>query len=156
VEPPTVDRVVDDAIIIAKTAVRMAVKNRIIVDAIREDLDYDPAEMGAVARRELDSLVDQNNELADHQRLARNSSIYRSLAEALRELSMDTEAVAAIVEESREAAWQEISTVLGSRLSARAVGPKLDPSYEREREARLRELISVDLARLELENLPEY
>ena len=154
VEPPPVARVVEDAMLIARTAVRMAVKNRILVDAIRDDRDYDPAAMAELAREELVTLAAQNDAVAEHQLLERNIEVYGGLASALREAASDTENVAAIVEESRDAAWREISTVLRSRLSA--MDPGRDPHYEAERESRLRALVRVDLAQLRLNRLPEY
>lgn len=156
VEPAPVERVADEGLMIAKTAVRMAVKNRIIVDAIREDLDYDAAAMARAARAELESLAEQNTALARNQLTERNIRIYRSVADGLRAAAEDAEEVEQLVEDSRQAAWREISTVLRARLSTHAIDPAGDPGYESERDARLRELVEVDLARLSLDQLPEY
>jgi hypothetical protein len=142
--------------VIARSAVRMAVKNRIIVDAIREDRDYDPAAMATVAQRELDSLAAQSEATAPTQSTERYATVYRELAKALLSLSADCDSIEQLVEEAREAAWSEISTVLRSTLDARARDPREDPEYERLRAGRLRQLVSVDLAQLELHKLPEY
>jgi hypothetical protein len=156
VEPAPIERVVDEAMMIARTAVRMAVKNRIIVEAIREDRDYDAAAMSEVARLEFATLAERNDDVAGIQTVSRNETVFRLLAGRLREASEDVELIESVVEEARDAAWREISGVLDSRLSSRAVDPRRDPSYELERESRLHKLITVDLARLELERIPQY
>ena len=155
VPPAPIERVVDEGLMIATTAVRMSVKNHLIVDAIRDSLDYDAGALADVARAELEKLARQNVDAAREQREARNIHIHRGLADALRALADDDDAVSGIVEKSREEAWREVSGVVSTVLAARSVDSR-DPDYEAERDERLRELLSVDLAKLELESLPEY
>jgi hypothetical protein len=155
VPPAPIERVIDEGLMIATTAARMSVKNHLIVDAIRDNVDYDASALADVAREELEKLAVQNVEAAREQREARNIHIHRGLADALRALAGDEEAVAAIVEKSREEAWREVSGAVSTVLAARSVDSR-DPNYEAEREQRLRDLVSVDLAKLELESLPEY
>ena len=155
VPPAPIERVVDEGVMIATTAVRMAVKNHIIVDALRESLDYDAESLAAVARDELEKLAQQNVTSARDQREARNIHIHRGLADGIRALADDPDAVSKIVEQSREEAWREVSGAVSTVLAARSVDHR-DPDYEAEREKRMRELVNVDLARLELETLPEY
>jgi hypothetical protein len=57
-------RAVDEGVMIALTAIRMAVKNRIIVGALRERNDYNADEYVAAARQEITALARQNDELA--------------------------------------------------------------------------------------------
>ena len=155
VEPAPVERVVEEGILISHTAVRMQVRNHLIVSAIRDGSDYDPEELAEFARAELEHLAAQNVLLAREQLTGRNIAIYRGLANAQRDLAADDAAIAKIVEQSRQEAWQEISGAVATTLAARAVDPR-DPDYETDRDERLRALLSVDLAKLELESIPEY
>jgi len=155
VEPAPVERVVEEGILISHTAVRMQVRNHLIVSAIRDDSSYDPEELGEFARREFESLADQNVLLAREQLTGRNISIYRGLANALREVAADDAAIAKVVEASRQEAWQEISGAVATTLAARAVDPR-DPDYAAEREARISDLLAVDLVKLQLDSVPEY
>ena len=155
VEPAPVERVVEEGLLIAMTALRMQVKNSMIVDAIRNDNSYDPEALASVARAELETMAAQNVRLARDQLTARNIAIYRGLADALRELAADGTRISEVVEQSREEAWREVSGAVATTLAARAVDPR-DPAYEEEKDARIRDLLTVDLARLELESLPEY
>jgi hypothetical protein len=153
--PAPVERVIDEGVMIATTAVRMSVKNHIIVDALREGLDYDPEALAAVAIAELEKLAAQNAQSARDQYTARNIGIHRGLADALLAAAANPETVASIVEQSRNEAWREVSGAVSTVLSARARVAR-DPDYEEHREERLRQLIDLDLSILEIESLPEY
>jgi len=155
VEPAPVERVVEEGVLIALTAVRMQVKNHFIVTAIRDDQSYEPEVLAEFARNEIEILAAQNVQLARDQLTARNIGIYRGVADALRQVAADDEKIAATVEQSRQEAWQEVSGAVATTLKALAVDPR-DPDYEADRDERLRTLLTVDLARLELESLPEY
>lgn len=70
VDPPVVplapiDRVVEEAMIIYTSAVQMTIKNRIIVSALGEHLDYDHEALIDIASAELERLADENDETAD-------------------------------------------------------------------------------------------
>lgn len=134
----------------------MSVKNRIIVGAVRDGLDFDVVAISAFATDELLKLADQNVVLARRQYTERNISIYRSLANALTNAATDTDALEALVEQSRRGAWHELSSAVTTSLAMREHGPQSDPRYEIERPERLRQFIAIDMARLELEMLPEY
>lgn len=155
VEPAPVERVVEEGLLIALTAVRMQVKNHFIVAAIRDDQSYEPEVLAEYARNEIEILAEQNVKLARDQLTARNIGIYRGVADALREVAADDERIAATVEQSRQEAWQEVSGAVAKTLAARAVDPR-DPDYAADRDARLRELIVVDFVKLQLDSVPEY
>ncbi|TBN56509.1 hypothetical protein EYE40_03335 [Glaciihabitans arcticus] len=155
VEPAPVERVVEEGILISHTAVRMQVRNHLIVSAIRDDSSYDPDELAEFARAEFESLAAQNVLLAREQLTGRNISIYRGLANAQRELAEDDAAIAKIVEQSRQEAWQEISGAVATTLAARAVDSR-DPDYAAERESRIADLLTVDFVKLQLDSVPEY
>jgi len=97
VEPAPIERVVEEGLLIAMTALRMQVKNSMIVDAIRNDNSYDPEALASVARAELESMAEQNVTLARDQLTARNISIYRGLADALRDLAADDQRISEVV-----------------------------------------------------------
>jgi hypothetical protein len=142
VEPPPVSRVIEEGLLIAESAVRMAVKNRIIVSAVRDQNDYDAAEYAKVAQNELSFAMEQNFENServviereaavrsrgaathehdygwdDRETLRRRRAVYEGLAAELRAWRDDPERVAALVEDARLAAWADISASLETRL----------------------------------------
>jgi hypothetical protein len=132
-----IKRVVEEGVLIARNAVRMAVKNRIIVDAARDHLDFDDGALAGLVHIEFDRAV-QNG-----------------LAEGLREASMDGELISSIIGEARELAWSEIGTAIIAKLRM-AYLPTEDPNYEAERQRRLRELRTINLAELEVAAQGEY
>ncbi|CAN5316456.1 hypothetical protein BH11ACT2_BH11ACT2_12850 [soil metagenome] len=148
--------------LIATSAVRMAVKNHLIVDALRDNRDYDPAALAAVARDEFLALAEQNDDSAarvwddgvwddeptDSDRNQRKREVFRGLAVAMRAEAADADRLATVVSHARDAAWHEVGAVVEAKLVA---PPEIvrDAAYEREREGRIRALKEVDLAGLE-------
>ncbi|WP_167045372.1 hypothetical protein [Salinibacterium sp. ZJ454] len=155
IPPAPIERVVEEGLLIATTAVRMQVKNHIIMDAIQRNTEYDPIDLAAVARDEFEVLAKQNDSFAYKQTEDRYIDIHRSLAEALRKAAHDTDKVAGVVEQAREQAWNEVGSAIVAKL-ARAGEPGRDPDYEREKQSRLRTLIAVDLATLSEESRDTY
>ena len=161
-EPAPIDHVVADGMLIATSAVRMAVKNRLIVAALRENDDYDPEALAVVASAELEHLAEQNEESAarvwqdgtwtdepsDGERNQRKRDVFTGLARVLRDAAADPEQLRSIVDQARDAAWDEIGAVIETKL---VVEPEIvpDAAYEREREGRIRALKEVDIAGLE-------
>ncbi|MGV8885034.1 MAG: hypothetical protein ACOH1T_05535 [Microbacteriaceae bacterium] len=155
IPPAPVERVVEEGMLIATTAVRMHVRNSLVVDVIRHDNDFDPEALLLVARHEFETLADQNDATASTRHTQRNLAVLRALSAALRAAAADDDVLRSIVEQAREEAWREVSGVVAMTLAAQAVDPR-DPDYERQREKRIRALINVDLAQLELDALPQY
>jgi hypothetical protein len=149
IPPAPIDRVVEEGLLIATTAVRMHVKNHLIVDALRRDVNFDADALAEVASTEYKLIADQNEELAARQPEERYATIYSSLAEALRKAAADPERITQIVEEARDQAWNEVSGAVYAKLSDWAGDPVRDPDYEREKATRLRALIAIDLAGLQ-------
>jgi len=171
-EPPSVDRMVDEGFLIALSAVRMAVKNDIIIGALREHVDYDPARYAATAREELSLLARQNEEYAERVgRLRKDVGKHRwglDLTEdqrgdltqfALRlqvhkrlTLALDTEAaaedhVAVLVERAQREASEEIRDAVSTRLISLAIDPT-EAEYAERRADRLDMFVLVNLALL--------
>ncbi|WEO76649.1 hypothetical protein BJQ94_14965 [Cryobacterium sp. SO2] len=171
---PTTTRIVDEGMLIAMSAVRMALKNRIIVGALREHADYDPAEYAALARQELHEVARQNdedstrverlgsylsrttgsgksreleNKRRDVIRLGRRRTLHDRVAERLRALADDDERVAALVEQARTDALQEVNDALATRLLAQRIDPH-QPGYAAARAERMRAVGAIDLAAL--------
>jgi hypothetical protein len=171
---PQVKRIVDEGLLIALSAVRMAVKNGIIVGALGDHFDYDPARYAVLARDELDRLIRQNDEdarrvgrlrralttarwsssLTEDQRgdvsqLALRRRVHKKLAAALGAVAGDGEHVARLVEGARRAASDEINDAVTARLIRLSIDAR-DPDYEQRRAARTEMLVHLDLALLKL------
>jgi len=171
---PSTARIVDEGMLIALSAVRMALKNRIIVAALRDHNDYDPSVYAALARQELHEVARQNdedstrverlgsylarttgkgkgreleNKRRDVVRLGRRRTLHDNVAERLREIAADDDRVAEIVEKARADALQEINDALSARLLAQKVDPR-QPGYAAERAERMRAVGKIDLAAL--------
>jgi hypothetical protein len=172
-EPITVERAVEEGMLIARSALTMEVKNRIIVGALRDDLAFDPKETADLVRSELSVLSREQagyarrmNRLAiavsgargasirdhdygprDYRVLTHRGKIYAALSDELERLVGDADFVAEIVETARTRAWAELGGTIVSRLE-RALGVHRDPDYVIDRIDRMRSLVEVDLAAL--------
>jgi hypothetical protein len=129
VEAAPIERVVEEGVLIARNAVRMAVKNRIIVDAARDHLDYDDGVLAGFVHVEFDDLANQAERLLTVSHSARNRAVQKGLAEGLRQASMDGELISNIIDEARELAWSEIGTAILAKLRV-AYLPREDPLYD--------------------------
>jgi hypothetical protein len=162
-------RAVDEGVLIALTAIRMAVKNHIIVGALRDDRPYLPGAYIEVAREEVAELAQQNDDLAarlkrralaradqvhpnahdvaESQRSELLRHVYTNLAKSLRAVGDNSTRMAELVESARQDAWSEIRQAWHLKLADRTP-VDVGPDYERHREGRLLELIYIDLAAL--------
>ena len=176
VAPAPVEQVVREGALIGESVVRLALRNRVIVDALRDRRDLDRSALAAVAARELENLADQEWESAERIRFRRDRSpvdnpfqdeaglsadqllesqrrenIHRSMSDAFAERATDEAALASIVERSREEAWAEIGDVLVERASDLAFVPQRDARYDAQRVERMDTLVALDLTELALE-----
>ncbi|TDW30369.1 hypothetical protein [Cryobacterium psychrophilum] len=172
VDVPSVDRMADEGFLIALSAVRMAVKNDIIIGALRDHIDYDPARYAATARDELGLLARQNEEYAERvggmrkevgknrwgfdltedQRgdLAQYSlrlQVHKRLTLALDTEAADEDHVAHLVERAQREASEEIRDAVSTRLISLAIDPR-EAEYAERRADRLDMFLLVDLALL--------
>ena len=166
------ERIVDEGLLIALSAVRMAVKNHIIVGALREHDNFDESSYETVARDELLLLAVQNEEDAvrvaqerralasrrwsqgftederlDLGRLARRRRAHKGLALILHAVAEDDEKLAAIVENAQHDASYEIRKALAARLIRQTIDGNA-PGYARMREERIKYLLAIDFAML--------
>ncbi len=176
-----VDELVDEGVMIAGAALRLAIKNGIVLRALRDRADFDETAALDAVRTELWDLAvekeDDAQRIADarddardrsgkavHQSdyragdlhtLERREEVSRGLAERLRQLSSDDEYVRAVYARANEAALDELSAWIGATIPG-AGAPRDPRDYEQGRDERLRALVNVDLAMLEARNIPEY
>ena len=172
--PVSIERAVDEGVLIAEAAVTMDVKNYIIVEAIREAHPFDLEAVTAAVRRELLALVTENNENAtrlqdlavevqtprgapdnsegyqadDHPTLTKRGIIHVLLAAELERLSEDDAFVAELAERARVQAWAEVGSALESRLIA-SLPIEPDRFYEEDKDARIRAFYNINLRALE-------
>jgi len=171
-ESAPIDRIVDEGLLIALSAVRMAVKNDIIIGALREHVDFDPARYAERARIELHLLARQNEEysrrvtrmkkelgkgrwgfdLTDDERgdisqFTLRNRVHKRLTLALDAEATDEERVAHLVERAQRSASEEIRDAVSARLISLAIDPS-EPEYARKRADRLDMFLLVDFALL--------
>lgn len=162
----------DEGLLITLSAVRMAVKNSIIVTALRENVNFAEADYAAIARIELRALGKRNThdaERVEKQRkrlskskwtmsfsedsrqdivlLAKRRKVYERLAEALEAVAEDEVKVAELVASAQADAGAELGAAVTARLIAQAKVPD-EPDYKEKREDRMRDLVNIDLAML--------
>lgn len=171
VDPAEVEGAVADGLLIAKSAATIAVANRIILRALREQKPFDRDETAAAVRDELDRLATEQVDLAgrlseerakalkargrsrhqfdyrvdDNTALASRVTISTSIAGRLRGLAADHSYVDSVVTTARDRAWGDIGGAV-IQHAKEVVVP--DASYEEGRDDRLRDLLDVDLAAL--------
>ncbi len=172
VDEVPVSELVDEAVLIAGSGVRMAVKNLIILRALRDGANYDEARIIDSVRQELQNMADEKD--ADAARLAalradiqkrpgqpahhddyrrvdsdmieRREDVSHGLAVRLRELSEDDDYVKQLVDVAHAFAWDEIAASVEQKLLAAA--QPVDDKYEEYRDDRLLRLLG-DLNDLE-------
>ena len=172
-EPISVERAVEEGLLIARSALTMDVKNRIIVSVLRDDHRFDAIETALWVALELKRLsveqaeyAERMNHLAvevtnrhgprrhehdygprDYRLLIRRGLAYASLSDELARLVDEPTFVESVVEDARAQAWSELGTAIQSRLD---LGPMQQPDadYVLERDTRLRAFIAIDFARL--------
>ena len=181
-DPVPADEIAEEGVMIAASAVRMAVKNRQIVRALRERADYSEKAAVAAAREVFRQLarekrdeierIDDILEVArdrpgralhqtdyrkgDTAHLEKREEVSEILADRLDDLAEDDEYLHSVVVAARDAAWDEIAASIIAKLMRR---PELEAStreYRDQRDQRIRELVKVDLPLLEASSRPEY
>lgn len=169
---------VEEGVAIALAAVRLQVKNRILVDTIADGDDFAAEVFGGDAREALLALAQEQDDAAsamsklrlkawgrhsdphgthdyrdrDVRNLRRRAKQYAGVAKKLRQLAESDDDVHGIVEEARNLAWHDVENNIDRRLQIEAMRPEDDPDYARMRDARMQALRLVDLQRLATES----
>jgi hypothetical protein len=171
VDPDELRRSVDEGLLIAKSAVTVAVANRIILNALQRDEQFDADEVAGQTREELERMASEQAADAarmrevrakaqkqkgrsrhqhdyrrgDDLKLRTREATYEELAEELRARKTDDAWVDGIVVAARERAWDDIGETVVGRLGW-AQRPTAD--YEVGRDDRLRAMLDEDFAAL--------
>jgi hypothetical protein len=172
--PASIERSVDEGVLIASSTVTMDVKNYIIVEAIREGHPFNLADVVSAVRRALLALSDENEanaqrvqqlsvdvqtsrgasndsegyQVDDHPTLTKRGIIHALLAAELERLSEDPTFVEELAERARVQAWAEVGDAIEARLLDSLPAPR-DKFYEEDRDARVRALLNINLRALE-------
>ena len=168
---------ISEGIAIATAAVRLDVKNRILVGTIARGGVFDVDEYLDVARDALTAMAVESEEAVENltslrkrargrhsdpsgthdyrdrdvRNLRRRARQSAGVATRLRAIADDPEKLRAVVEEAREAAWGDVRGNLDRRLQVEGMRPAQDPDYDTMREARMQALRLVDLQGLAAE-----
>jgi hypothetical protein len=163
-----------EGVSIASAAARLAIRNRILVETIAHDEPFDVVAFTPFAHDTLTALADEQAQAAalvkrqrkkawgrftdpdgthdyrdrDMRNLRKRERQYRGVAKELRHRADDPDAVGALVEQARDAAWGDVEANLQRRLRVEGMRPEVDPDYETMRGARMQALRLVDLPRL--------
>ncbi|HTE61857.1 MAG TPA: hypothetical protein VK631_16000 [Solirubrobacteraceae bacterium] len=180
--PVPVEEIAEEGLMIAASAVRMAVKNRQIVRALRDRADYSEEAAISAARevfrqlaREKRDEVDRLDDIletardrpgralhqtdyrsADTDHLERREEVSELLADRLDELADDDDYLRGVVIAARDAAWDEIGASIEAQLRRRPELEAETAEYRNDRARRIKQLIAVDLPLLEASARPEY
>ena len=172
VEPLTFEETFNEGLLVAESAGRMALKNRIIIMALRGEEPYDAERSAAAAREVLLELMQETDEVAEWSATERESASQRegrsahqhdyhradawnlrlrervniAVAKRLGELRSDPDYLAAFAERARQDAWSEIAEVIDARLAREWPEIEVDETYLQERDSRVRGL-TLDLQR---------
>lgn len=169
-----VDEIVEQGQLVANVAVRMSVKNTIIMNALRRDIDYDAEEINAMVVEKLEELSAERIKDANHikrirdevrkhgrsawqeteygnddlRTLKHRQEVYESLASNLKAEAEDQDFVKATANVALTQAWEEIGDSLKDRAGHPYYGGGGTKEYKRERESRIQELIDGELQEL--------
>lgn len=176
-----VEDIVEQGLLVADVAVRMTVKNAIIMNALKENASYDEAQIIGMVSDSLNELAVERERDARHIERVRNEikanghsswreteygnhdsrtlrhrqEVYEVVAQELRKRTEDTEYLAATAERSRKLAWEEIGDSLKERASHPYYSGGHDDDYRDHRDERIQQLISMDLTALVKQQSPK-
>jgi hypothetical protein len=160
VAPAPVEQVAEEGVLIAASAVRMAVKNHLIVRALQQRSAFDRDALADAAASEFVAMAIQNEDSArrvwkdggwdqdpdDVEEYQRRRDLFLALAAAMRTAADNREMIDQIIDQARDDALAEIGDALVIQPAITDLVP--DADYERERKARIRAFKEIDLATL--------
>lgn len=171
-----------DGFAMAKQAAIMAIKNKILVQAITRPEAFDPTIFIEPAKEVLTTLAVESLETAEvvsadlkraerltGQALSRNDyrradrknltirlESLREIAHMLNQHRSDEHWLRQLITEAHDLAWSELSREMERSLDRKEALEFGGENYEEERTDRLRQFINLDLAQLIEEQTPEY
>lgn len=169
-----VEEIVEQGLLVADVAVRMTVKNAIIMNALKRQVDYDVTQIRDMVRESCEDLADERerdarhisrmrNEIRDTGRsswsesdygnddnrtLRHRQEVYEQVAAELRQRAADPTYLEETAERARQAAWHEIGDSLADRATHPYYSGGDNDEYRSERDSRIEQLISKDLPAL--------
>ena len=169
-----VEEITEQGLLVADVAVRMTVKNAIIMNALKRHVDYDADQIIDMVRETTIDLAEERERDAKHisrmrgeirdtgrsswsesdygnddnRTLRHRQEVYEKVAEELRNRAADDAYLTAAAERAREMAWDEIGTSLADRAEHPYYSGGNNDEYREEREARIQQLIEKDLTAL--------
>lgn len=173
-----VEEIVEQGLMVADVAVRMNVKNAIILNALGRKADYDEQQIkkmvqdaalelavererdarhisrmrGEIRKNGYSSWSENDYGSDDNATLRHRQEVYEQVAAQLRERAEDESYLAESAERARSAAWNEIGDSLKEKASHPYYAGGSSDEYKREREARIELLIQRDLTNLMMEH----
>lgn len=166
-----------EGVAIATAAAKLTVRNQILVGTIAGGGTFEIDRYVDVARQALLAMAKESDDAAENlvklrkrakgrhsdphgthdyrdrdvRNLRRRAKQSTGVADQLRRMTDDPEALRALVEEARSAAWADVRGNLDRRLRVEGMRPDQDPDYDRMRDARMQALKLVDLQALSSE-----
>ncbi|GAA1634222.1 asparagine synthase [Leucobacter chromiireducens] len=169
-----VEEIVEQGLLVADVAIRMTVKNAIIMNALQKHVDYDEAQIVEMVREATEDLARERERDAKHiarmrgeirdtgrsswsesdygnddnRTLRHRQEVYERVAEELHAKAADEAGLQATALRARDLAWHEI----GDSLKERATHPYYSggdsEEYQEARDSRIQQLIEKDLTEL--------
>jgi DNA polymerase I-like protein with 3'-5' exonuclease and polymerase domains len=169
------EREVGEGLLLAEYAVRLTVKNQILVDVVGRGEDFDRARAGEQVQAELGTLAREYQEAAERMRhdariaawrlgrgrhqhdyravdrrnLRRRARAAEEVARRLRAAERDADAVVALVDAARAAAWEDLAGEVHRALRRVEPPPPPPPDLDpEERALRQQMVVALDLTAL--------
>ena len=178
----SIENSAEDGLAMARLGAIMAVKNKILVQAITGPEAFDPGLFIEPAKEAVTMLAVESLETAatvaadlKRARKLRGEAMYRDdyrrgdvknltirlgslekVAQSLKDNLENEEWLRALITEAHGLAWAELSREMERSLDRKEASEFGDENYEVERKDRLRQFINLDLAQLIEEQTPEY
>lgn len=169
-----VDDIIEQGLLVTDVAVRMTVKNDIIMNALKRRMDYDEQQIANMVVHSIEQLADERERDArhigrvrgevkkfgssawtdaeygndDNRTLRHRQQVYEGVAAELRRRADDQEYVTRTAQRAREAAWEEIGASIAERATHPYYSGGASAEYQRARDKRIQLLIERDLTEL--------
>ena len=169
-----VEDIVEQELLVSDVAVRMGVKNEIIMNALARGKNWDRSQVLHLVRSTIERLAEERERDAAHisrvrdeiRRRGRSSwtegsydgddnptlkhrqAVYEGVSEELRARLQDDEYIGNAASRAHELAWEEIGTSLKDRAEHPYYSGGHTEEYQRERDDRIQQLIAKDLTQL--------
>jgi hypothetical protein len=143
---------VEEGMLIVELAVRMTVRNAIVLSALRDHGNFNSGALEAVARDRLLDLANEEDEAAQRagerdggnpdDRGVRLVALHLGVAKMLRQRAADAEFMKGILRHARDSALEDIASTM-------MIAPvERTPDYDRRRAERIASLVGMDLTEL--------